>query len=566
MRKLVQRLSTYIISLMVLVTVLSIGAFAYSYPSMPSDVSNLKVTVGSVSLPLTNYPDGSYFDPEKCTMTVSEQQLFGITAGSDINLRGWECVGFARYVYTALFYKYPQNATIDNYLAYASGSNSYGYTDVIKSVYGCTSISGGYTAATLKTLFTACQPGAVMRVGGHSMVLMAIYDNGFVIYDANFSSSNEVDVRSYTWQSFIDSMGGREIIALHMPKYYPGYSYSTGQNGSGSGTGYTVDASTAGTYVVVNCSSLNVRSGPSTSASRIGSLSSGAVVTVSGSYGDWAKITFNGSEAWVSMDYLDASREIQVSFDANGGNASASSGTYMSGQKFGSLPTASKANRNFIGWKYNGNYYTAVSTVPDVDHLPLKAVWGIAGFKDVTESEWYAAYVEKAWLNGLINSSENFYPGNNTKRADFITVLSREYTRETGIVVSGTCSNVFTDVPVGAYYDAPVAWAYSAGIASGTSSTTFSPDGYLTREQMATFLYRYAKYVGVLNGDYAGASVIYNYADGASVSNYAVNPMNWAVNIGLLQGDTDGNLNPGSYAKRSEMITIMVRFMQYMGG
>ena len=50
----------------VLVSLYCIGAYAYTYSSnMPSDVSNLKVTIGGVTLPLSEYPDGAYFDPEK---------------------------------------------------------------------------------------------------------------------------------------------------------------------------------------------------------------------------------------------------------------------------------------------------------------------------------------------------------------------------------------------------------------------------------------------------------------------------------------------------------------------
>ena len=571
MSKRFQHLFTYLISLTALVLSLSVGISAFAYPAMPSNISNLKVTVGSVSMPLVNYPDGSYFDPEKCYMTVAEQQQFGIKAGADIYLRGWECVGFARYVYTALFYKYPQNATIDNYLAYASGSNSYGYTDVIKSVFGSQSIAGGYTAATVKKLFSACKPGAVMRVGGHSMVLMAIYDDGFVIYDANFASSNEVDVRAYTWQSFVDSMGDREIIALHMPKYYPGYSYSgavspSPGNQSGNGNEYTVDTSTAGSYVVYNCTSLNVRPAPTTASTAVGSLANGTMVEVLGSYNGWAKIVYGSANCWVSMSYLSGpKKEIPVAFDANGGSISYSNSIYLSGQKFGTLPTGTKSGRTLIGWSNGGTVYTASSIVPDVSSLSLKAVWGIGTFLDVPETSWYASYVESAYQRSLISGNTKFYPNDDTKRADFVTVLSRLYQWQTGAQFSGTSSGIYSDVPYGSYYDTPVAWAYQAGIVKGTGATTFSPNGAVTREQLATFLYRYAQYVGALKGDYTGSSHIYSYADGASVSNYAVSPMDWAVDIGLMQGDDNGCLNPLNAAKRCEMITVIARFMDYIG-
>ena len=118
------------------------GANAYTYSAnLPSDISSLKVTVGGISMPLERYPDGSYFSSSKQYMTTEEQKDYGLNVGSDLWLRGSQCVGFARYVYTALFYGYPADATIDNNLAYQVGSgtgNTIYYTNVIYSTLGTT--------------------------------------------------------------------------------------------------------------------------------------------------------------------------------------------------------------------------------------------------------------------------------------------------------------------------------------------------------------------------------------------------------------------------------------------
>ena len=200
----------------------AVGANAYNYPTMPSDWQNLKVTVGDVTMPFERYPDGAYWSPEKSTMTVEEKQDYGLTGGT-LNLLGYQCAAFARYSYAALFNKYPQSSTMDTFLAY-DYSPSIFYVNMIQKVLGTRTLAAGYDAATLKKLFTACQPGAVMRINGHSMVLMAIFDDGVIIYDANFSSNNAVGVRKYTYSSFVTSLGYRGIEALHMPVYYPGYS------------------------------------------------------------------------------------------------------------------------------------------------------------------------------------------------------------------------------------------------------------------------------------------------------------------------------------------------------
>ena len=550
-----------------LVSLYCIGTYAYTYSSnLPSNVSNLKVTIGGVTLPLSEYPDGAYFSPEKSTMTVAEQSKYGINVGGNLNLRGWECVGFARYVYAALFYKYPQDATIDNQLAYSSDYTSIYYRNVIKDTLGTNTLAGGYSASTLKKLISACQPGAVMRVGGHSMMIMAIYNDGLVVYDANFSDDNEVDVRSYTWERFVESLGSRDILALQMPAYYPGYSYSTG----GSNTSYPLDTAKAGNYIVYNCTKLNVRAAPTTGSALVGTIDSGTTITVKGSYNGWAQITFNGADCWVYMDYLKASAtnasELKVTFNPAGGSVSETTHSYPIGSTFGSMPTPTRADCEFLGW-YNGDTkYTADSNVPAAESMTLTARWAVMGFVDVSPDSWYAPYVITACNYGLIMKDTRFMPSSNATRAQFVTVLAREYQRESGksYDVGKLGSSIFTDLTPNEYYDKPIAWAYVNEITTGISDTKFSPHTYVLREQIATFLYRYSKAIGVVTSDYTGASLIEKFKDSNMVSNYAKEAMNWAISIGLFAGDNQGRLNPKNPALRCEMVTIMSRYINYL--
>ncbi len=555
---------TYALCVAALVSLYCIGAYAYTYSSnLPSDVSSLRVTIGDVTLPLSEYPDGSYFSPDKSTMTVEEQSQYGINVGGDLNLRGWECVGFARYVYAALFYKYPQDATIDNQLAYSSSYDSIYYRNVIKDTLGTNTLAGGYSTSTLKTLISACQPGAVMRVGGHSLMVMAIYNDGFVVYDANFSSDNEVDVRSYTWQRFVDSLGGREISALQMPAYYPGYSYSSG----GSNTSYPLDTAQAGNYVVYNCTTLNVRAAPTTSSAKVGSISSGAIVTVKGTYNGWAQISFNGADRWVYMEYLQATAtELKVTFDPAGGSVSETTHTYTVGGTFDSMPIPTRTDCEFVGWYYGDTKYSVNSKVPVMASMTLTARWAVMGFEDVTPELWYASSVISAAKNGLIALDTYFNPNSNTTRAQFIAVLSREYTRETGksCDIGKLGSDIFTDIKANEYYDKPVAWAYENKIVYGVSDTRFAPNDSVTREQIAAFLYRYAKMTGVVKGSYSGESLIDKFDDAGMVSPYAREAMNWALSIGLYYGDQKNCMNPQSYALRCEMVAIMARYANYI--
>lgn len=556
MRIRLKRMTMLLSCITVLFCIYIMSANAYTYPKMPSNWMAVRVNVGSVTMPFDSYPAGAYFDPNKSTMTAEEQQQYGFNLGRTLDLRGNECVAFARYAYAALFYKFPQDASIDTNLAYSYG-NSYAYINMIEQVLGTKTLAPGYSAATLKNLFTSCMPGAVMRVDGHSMVLMAIFDDGCIIYDANFSSSNAVGIRKYTWDSFVSSFGGRTMTALHMPKYYPGYSYSTG----GSSDGYDVDFSKAGTYTVTS-SELNVRTAPYTSATRVGSLKEGDEVQVLGAYNGWGKIDYQNVWRWVSMDYLKAVTEVTVTFDPKGGTASYTKATYQAGSRFGSLPTAEKKNRTFAGWTDGSTVYTQESTVPATSKLALRAGWCILEFQDVREEHWFASYVEDACNMGLISRDTLFNPDQNTSRCQLVTVLGREYERETGSTASGSDAG-FKDVPANSYYAAYVNWGTETGIVKGVGGNSFDPDSDVTREQVAAFLYRYALYRGVAQEGGVDASLLAQFKDGATVSDYAVNAVSWAVSAGILKGDDQGCMNPRSPAARCEMVTMFSRYIAY---
>ena len=94
----------------------------------------------------------------------------------------------------------------------------------------------------------------------------------------------------------------------------------------------------------------------------------------------------------------------------------------------------------------------------------------------------------------------------------------------------------------GRYYSEAVAWAYEAEIAKGISTTAFAPNAAVTREQLVTFLARYAKYQGA---DVSTQGALTGYPDAKTVSDFALASMTWAVEQGLIQG-IDGNLVPAA--------------------
>ena len=111
-----------------------------------------------------------------------------------------------------------------------------------------------------------------------------------------------------------------------------------------------------------------------------------------------------------------------------------------------------------------------------------------ADWADVDQSAWYAAAVNYVIEHGVMGSTDArvkvFTPNGTVTRAQTVTFL---YRAAGSPAASGSS---FTDVPSNAYYAAAVRWAVSHNITSGTSSSTFSPNGFCTRGQIVTFLYR----------------------------------------------------------------------------
>ena len=138
-----------------------------------------------------------------------------------------------------------------------------------------------------------------------------------------------------------------------------------------------------------------------------------------------------------------------------------------------------------------------------------------------------------------------------------VTIL---YRLENEPAVSGDLP--FTDVERGAWYADAVAWAAANDIVNGTSATTFAPNSPITREQMATMLYRFAAYKGY---DVSQKADLSGYTDAASISGYAKDALAWANAQKLITGVTDTTLNPQGSATRAQVATILMRFCESIG-
>ena len=171
-------------------------------------------------------------------------------------------------------------------------------------------------------------------------------------------------------------------------------------------------------------------------------------------------------------------------------------------------------------------------------------------FTDVAADAWYHNAVAYVYDNGMMNGvTENtFAPNATTTRGMIVTMLHR-LEGEPGV----NYLLPFGDVAEGLWYTEAVRWAASEGIVNGVSDTAYAPDNAITREQMATILYRYAQHKGYDTA--VGGMSLAEYTDADQISSYATTAMQWANENGLITGRTDTTLVPQGTATRAEVAT-----------
>lgn len=248
------------------------------------------------------------------------------------------------------------------------------------------------------------------------------------------------------------------------------------------------------------------------------------------------------------------------------------------------LPTVTKPGKDFTGWtfvidgtEYPGGPYTKltdelldalnkaqtegkeITATPNFKNKtssgsgssgkiespnkPNKSTMGEADaskFRDVAASDWYFDAVQYVLEKGLMNGTSDwtFAPNDATTRGMIVTILAR---------VEGVNTNG------NPWYAAGQKWAMDNGISDGTNMS-----GVITREQLATILYRYAKQKGY---DVSKSAALTGFSDADKVSGYAFDAMQWAVAEELLKG-SNGKLDPQGSATRAQVATILMRFMQ----
>lgn len=202
----------------------------------------------------------------------------------------------------------------------------------------------------------------------------------------------------------------------------------------------------------------------------------------------------------------------------------------------------------------SGGVYRFVMPAGDVT---IEAVFAqgttVLPFTDVSTYDWFYEYVKYVYDNGIMDGIDVgvFGPGITTTRAMLVTMLYRVAGEP---YVSGT--NDFADVAANTWYTDAVTWASKNGIVTGVDVGVFNPNGAITREQLATILYRYAEYVGE---DVSARASLSRFTDTGSISAYARDAMSWAVAEGILDGRTATELAPTGECTRAEVATMIAR-------
>lgn len=231
------------------------------------------------------------------------------------------------------------------------------------------------------------------------------------------------------------------------------------------------------------------------------------------------------------------------------------------------LPLPVRNGYTFRGWHASSDATGAVQrSLKGSDNTHLYAKW-IADnlvwdntFSDIRPNDWYYDAVRFVSQTGIMDGLSNtrFEPGDTMTRAMLATVL---WQMEGSPKPTG--ENTFSDVLENEWYTDAVVWACENGFATGYGDGRFGTNDGLTREAFAAMLYHYAKNLRYADTEDCEAALA-PYADRNKISGYAVDPLCWAVEAGILAGTASDKLSPDAPVERAMAASILTRFEKVM--
>jgi len=228
------------------------------------------------------------------------------------------------------------------------------------------------------------------------------------------------------------------------------------------------------------------------------------------------------------------------------------------------MPTTFQAapnNRYFVAESSQAAVSTSANATITVDgytKLEGSAATHHPIFKDVAIGAWYYAAVDFAYNNGLFSgtSATEFSPDTAMTRGMFVTVLGRLADIDTSRY---TDASQFSDVAGGEYYAPYVAWASSNSVVLGYADGTFRPNKQVTREEMATMMYRFELWRDSNISMTVDPSAAAAFPDFNTVGDWAREPIAWAVANRIING-SDGKLLPQNTATRAQVAQILMNY------
>ena len=223
----------------------------------------------------------------------------------------------------------------------------------------------------------------------------------------------------------------------------------------------------------------------------------------------------------------------------------------------------------------DSKYTLTVTADEEAEAVPVEEVPGEGvktAFIDVKDSDWYDGYAEKAADNGLMagypagtdadgNPVYEFRGSNKVTRAMFVTILNAIDTKLNGEKTAAASAG-FDDVASGAWYEKAVDWAYANGITAGKGDS-FGVNDNVSRQDMAVFMYGYAKSIGKVSGT-PDTSVLDKYADASSIAPYAKEAVAWLVSSGLMTGRSETSIAPLAESTRAEISAFAVNCLEFL--
>ncbi len=225
------------------------------------------------------------------------------------------------------------------------------------------------------------------------------------------------------------------------------------------------------------------------------------------------------------------------------------------------VPVTRNGNGTYSFEQPNGKVNIEVTFKKTTNVCPCDSSCPMYGYTDLDMTEWYHDGVHFCIEHGLMQGigNDQFDPNGTTTRAMIVTILWR---LEGSPVVNYAMD--FEDVAADQWYTEAIRWAQANGIVEGYGDGKFGTNDAITREQMVTIMFRYAKYRGYDVSAHENTNIL-SYNDAVDVAEWATTAMQWACGSGMIQGIADGdkmNLAPQGNATRAQAAAILQRYCE----